>query len=176
MTTTSMPDASADRTLPKSILGKLADRVSGLPAALQVPILTAVSRRAVPFIGTAGVKVLSMGPEGVRLSLANRRRVHNHIQGVHAAAAALLAETASGFALGVVLTADKLPLLVRMEVDYVRRMSGSLVAEATLPPGTLERVAQDPKGEVTIDVQITDEAGEEPVVAKMIWAWRSKRK
>jgi hypothetical protein len=75
MTTTTMTDTPRDNTVPKSVLGRVAERFGHLPEALRVPILTAVSRRAVPFIGTAGVRVVHLGADGVRLTLANRRRV-----------------------------------------------------------------------------------------------------
>jgi len=72
----------------------------------------------VPFVGTARLQVETLEPERAILSVENKRRVQNHIDGVHAAAMALLAETATGFVVGMNLPDDTLPLLKSMHIDY----------------------------------------------------------
>ena len=63
--------------------------------------------------GHAGIQVLELRPERVHLRLENRRQVRNHIGGVHAAAMALLAESATGYIVGLSLPAGKTPVINR---------------------------------------------------------------
>ena len=69
--------------------------------------LTAAIGRVIRFAGHAGIQVLELRPERVHLRLENRRQVRNHIGGVHAAAMALLAESATGYIVGLSLPAGK---------------------------------------------------------------------
>jgi acyl-coenzyme A thioesterase PaaI-like protein len=102
--------------------------------------------------------------------------VHNHIQGVHAAATALLAETATGLAFGWHLPEDKLPLLKSMHVDYVRRAEGGLRAEAHLAPEQIARMAAEERGSVEVACTVTDASGAEPVRCTMTWAWVPRKR
>jgi hypothetical protein len=57
-----------------------------VPAALRPLVRNLVLRRAVPFTGTAVWSAVTLTPEKVEITIANQRRVQNHIRGVHAAA------------------------------------------------------------------------------------------
>lgn len=67
------------------------------PRRLRSRSLTLLLGSQVRFAGTARVRIHELGQERAILSLKNRRPVQNHIKGIHAAAMALLAESASGF-------------------------------------------------------------------------------
>ncbi len=106
------------------------------------------------------------------MSLANHRRARNHIGGVHAAAMALLAESASGFLVGMNLPDHKLPLIKTLKIDYLkRRARGSLRAIATLAPEQRRAMLEQDKGEALIQVTLLDDSGAEPVRCEMHWAW-----
>ncbi len=130
-----------------------------------------VLQRAVPFTGTAGLNYTLMTPERVEIAIANQRRVQNHIQGVHAAAMALLAETATGMVVGMNVRDDCLPLAKQMRIDFKKRAVGALRATATLTPEQRAEMQQKDKGEVTVPVRVTDESGAEPIECEFIWAW-----
>lgn len=130
---------------------------------------------AIPFVRTARLEIERLDTEVCRIRLRPRRRVRNHIGGVHAAAAALLAETATGLVFGMNLAPDQLALLKRMELDYLSRMQGNLVAEATVPTGSADRLRAEARGELRVAVRIEDTSGAEPVRASLIWAWTSRR-
>ncbi|MBK7000367.1 MAG: DUF4442 domain-containing protein [Rhodoferax sp.] len=130
-----------------------------------------VLQRAVPFTGTAGLDYILMTPERVEIAIANQRRVQNHIQGVHAAAMALLAETATGMVVGMNVRDDCLPLAKQMRIDFKKRTVGALRATATLTPEQRAQMQQHDKGEVTVPVRVTDESGAEPIECEFIWAW-----
>ena len=130
--------------------------------------------RVVPFVGTAGLRIERLDTERCVITLANRRRVQNHIAGVHATATALLAETATGMVVGMHLPDDKLPLLKSMRIDYQKRAEGDVRAEAWLPAADAERMQRDEKGDVAVPVTVTDSAGTVTVECEMRWAWRTK--
>jgi len=88
---------------------------------------------------------------------------------------ALLAETATGFVVGMNLPDDTLPLLKSMHIDYLKRAKGGLRAEASLTLGQRQDIVGSPKGDVLVACKITDEAGNEPIRTEMVWAWVPKR-
>ncbi len=130
-----------------------------------------VLRRAVPFTGTAGLDFDLMTPQRVEISIANRRRVQNHIHGVHAAAMALLAETATGMVVGMNVRDDCLPLAKQFKVQFKKRSQGAMRAVATLTEAQRVEMQQADKGEVTVQVHVSDESGEQPIECEFTWAW-----
>ena len=132
--------------------------------------------RVVPLVGTAGLRFDELSSQRVVVRIRNRRPVQNHIKGVHAAGMALLAETATGFCVGMNLPDDKLPLIKTMKIDYVRRSQGDMVAVASLRAEQVQQILTQDKGEVTVPVTITDESGQEPIQCEMIWAWVPKKR
>lgn len=147
-----------------------------LPAGLRSRAISLIFGNVVPFVGTSGLIYEEITSERVVVSVRNKRKVQNHIKSVHAAAMALLAETASGFVVGANLPDDKMPLIKTLHVDYTRRSSGDLRAVATLSPAQIALIRSEPKGEVLVPVTLTDATGEEPVQCQMLWAWTSKKK
>ncbi|WP_437900638.1 hotdog fold domain-containing protein [Sorangium sp. So ce124] len=148
--------------------------LQALPSFLRTRAQSVLFQRMVPFTGTAGVQFDEVSSDRVALRLANGGRVRNHIGGVHAAAAGLLAETATGFVVAVNLPEDKLPLLRSMKIDYTRRARGGLRAVATLTPEQRQSFLHQPKGDVTVAVTVTDESGASPMECEFVWAWVTK--
>jgi acyl-coenzyme A thioesterase PaaI-like protein len=142
-----------------------------LPAMLSQPLISLALGQVVPMVGAAGLRFDHVSAERVVVSLKNRRRVRNHIKGIHAGAMALLAETATGFCVGMNLPDSKLPLIKSMHIDYKRRAQGDMRAEAHLSATQIEQIIRDDKGEVTVPVLITDSSGQSPMEAQMVWAW-----
>ena len=132
--------------------------------------------RAVPFVGTAGVSFDEIRPGLVTVSIANRRRVRNHIGSVHAVAMTLLAEGATGFVVAMSIPDDKVPVVKSLTVQFVRRASGALTATATLTHEDIARIERDEKGEIRVPVQVLDETGAEPITVEAVWAWSPKRR
>lgn len=130
-----------------------------------------VLRRAVPFTGTARLQFVQMTPQRVEIAVANERRVHNHIKGVHAAAMTLLAETATGMVVGMNVRDDCLPLAKQLKVEFKKRAQGAMRAVATLTDAQRELMQTTDKGEVTVAVLVSDESGAHPIECEFIWAW-----
>ena len=157
-------------------LSRTVAKFQGLPGTLSPWLTSFVLGNVVPLVGTAKLRFDEISHERVVVSIRNRRKVQNHIKGVHAAAMALLAETATGFCVGMNLPDDKLPLIKTMKIDYVRRSQGDMVAEASLRPEQIQQILSQDKGEVVVPVVIKDESGEQPIQAEMTWAWVPKKK
>jgi acyl-coenzyme A thioesterase PaaI-like protein len=165
-TTTARPNRLA-RTLAKLDL---------VPAPLRQHARNFVLRRAVPFTGTARLDFAVMTPEKVEIAIANERRVQNHIQGVHAAAMTLLAETATGMVVGMNVRDDALPLAKELRVQFKRRTQGDMRAVAALTQQQRQLMQSQDKGEVVVPVTVTDASGEAPIVCEFIWAWVPAKK
>lgn len=142
-----------------------------VPSFARSWVRSRVLGRAVPFTGTAGLEFAVMTPERVEITIANHRRVQNHIHGVHAAAMALLAETATGMVVGMNVRDDCLPLAKQLKVDFKKRAQGALRAVAVLSESQRAQMQQKDKGDVTVSVQVFDESGAEPIECEFIWAW-----
>ena len=160
----------------KSALARTVAALEKFPAGLRQRLVTFGFNSRVRFAGTAGIRFEVLEEGRAVLHLKNRAKVQNHIKGIHAAATSLLAETATGAVLGMSLPDSKLPLLKSMHVDYVKRATGDLRAEATLTPDMIQRVLNEEKGDFTVPCRVTDSAGIEPVFAHMVWAWVPKKK
>jgi len=151
-------------------------RFEGLPAGLRPGLVSFMLGNVVPMVGSAKLRFEEVTNERVVVTIRNRRRVQNHIKGVHAAAMALLAETATGFCVGMNVPDDKLPLIKSLHVNYLKRAQGDMKAVAQLRPEQIEQIRTQDKGEVTVPVSITDESGGEPIQCEMIWAWVPKKR
>jgi len=156
-------------------LTRLMRPLAKLPNNMRVSTLSFILGKVVPYVGTSGLRYEEVTPTRVVVSIRNRRPVQNHIKGVHAAAMALLAETATGFVIGVNLSDEKLPLIKSLHVDYKRRTIGDMRAVASLTAEQVAMIHASPKGELLVPVTVTDESGEEPIQCQMLWAWVSKK-
>jgi acyl-coenzyme A thioesterase PaaI-like protein len=159
---------------PDTRLARAIARVDALPELVRTWARSFAIGRVIPFVGTAGLRVERLDHERCVIVLANRRRVRNHIGGVHATATALLAETATGMVVGMNLPDAKLPLLKSMSIRYQKRAEGAVRAEAWLPEPDVERMQRDDKGDVVVPVVVTDAAGTVTVECEMCWAWITK--
>ena len=158
-----------------SSIKRVVESSKWLPANIRATVISKIFGKVVPYVGTSGLLYEEITPERVVVSIKNQRKVQNHINNVHAAAMALLAETATGFVVGMNLPDDKLPLIKSLKVSYYKRTQGDMRAVATLTPEDIARIEREPKGEVLVPVIVTDESGGEPIKCEMLWAWVSKR-
>lgn len=158
-----------------SSIKRVVESSKWLPTNIRATVISKIFGKVVPYVGTSGLLYEEITPERVVVSIKNQRKVQNHINNVHAAAMALLAETATGFVVGMNLPDDKLPLIKSLKVNYYKRTQGDMRAVATLTPEDIARIESEPKGEVLVPVIVTDESGGEPIKCEMLWAWVSKR-
>mgnify|MGYP002651782492 FL=1 len=157
-------------------LYKVVQATSKLPKALRTTIWSKTFGRIVPMVGTANIRYLEVSKEKVVVRIENHRNMQNHIKGVHAAAMALLAETATGFVTGLNVPDDRILLIKTLQVDYLKVASGGLTATATLSAEQQQFILDNDKASLEIPITVVDDSGQSPIQCKMVWAWLPKKK
>jgi len=148
----------------------IARRFADCPDEVRPDGLTHAIGQTIPFVDTAGVHIDTYTPAAVTVQLDPQRAVANHIGTVHAAALALLAETASGLVTALNIPETSVPIIRTLDVSFQRPAFELITATATLDADTRERLAARPIGRV--DVPVTLMVGETAVVeATAQWAW-----
>ena len=155
---------------------QIVNATSKLPNSVRTFALSKTFGRIVPMVGTAGIRYDVVEPNKVVVSIKNKRPMQNHINGVHAAAMALLAETATGFVVGLNVPDHRIMLIKSLHVDYKRIAKGDLVATATLSDEQRQYIIDNEKGELIVPITVTDESGQSPIECTMNWAWLPKKK
>jgi acyl-coenzyme A thioesterase PaaI-like protein len=156
-------------------LNRIVSKLNLLPAPVRSRTISLLLGKMVPYVGTSRVRIEEMTEERVTVLVPNRRRNRNHIGGVHAAAMALAAETATGFVVGMNVPDSKILVIKSMKVDFKKRTTGALRATATLSREQREQIRAEDGGEVEVSVAATDSSGREPILCEMVWAWRPRR-
>jgi len=152
------------------------NKANKAPLFMQSFLLTTLFTSKVKFAGTTGVKIEKITNQKTILTLKNKKSVQNHIGGIHAIAAAVLAESATGIVFGMNVPDSRLPLLKSMKINYQRRMQGDLTAIANLTLEQIKTIEEQEKGDIIVAVTITDESGQHPIECEMEWAWVSKKR
>ena len=174
-----MSDTVLTLSLCRSIMAnkfrKIVSKVNKAPRGMRSFLLTKIFCTTVKFAGTASIKLVSVSNTQAVLTLENKKKVRNHIGGIHAIAAALLAESATGIVFGMNVLDSCVPLLKSMTIYYQRRMKGNLTAIAKLSEAEVQMIENSDKGSMMVKVEITDESEQQPIVCEMEWAWVAKR-
>lgn len=123
--------------------------------------------RMVPYSGTVRARIRELEPGRCRAAMRERRRVRNHLGSVHATALATLGELVTGLATLTALPAGVRGILTALEVEYVKKARGRVVAECrTDPPGPeagVEAIEHLALGE------IRDEGGDRVATVRATW-------
>lgn len=159
----------------KSMLQKVYSQVDKLPSALKAKAFTVIFGRAVKYFRTSGLRFDWIEPNHSIVVIKNRKYVQNHIGTVHAVAMIMIAESATGALVGLNVPGNAVPVIKRMEVDYRKRASGDMRAEAMLTPEQITMMQNEERGEVDVAVTITDAENKEPIFVRAVWAWTPKR-
>ena len=121
--------------------------------------------RQIPYTGSIGAVVTALEPGHCRVVMSDRRAVRNHLQSIHAIALANLGEITTGLALMVGMPATVRGIVLGLEVEYLKKARGRLVAECrvALPEIVAERT------ELPAVADIRDGAGD--IVARVRARW-----
>jgi acyl-coenzyme A thioesterase PaaI-like protein len=119
----------------------------------------------IPYTGTVRPLVLEARPGYARVELRERRRVRNHLRSIHALALANVGEFTGGLAMTATAPANVRSILVKLEVEFLKKARGRVVAEChcTVP------MVSGPVDHVVRTV-VRDYAGVE--VARIAATWR----
>jgi len=151
---------------------RIADRYANHPSHVRPSLVTRAVGEVIPFVDTAGCFIEAYTPTRVAVRLDNRKGVQNHLGGLHAAALALLAETASGLVVALNVPTGSAPLLRTMDVSFDRFSRDTVQAEATLSNDETETIQSRPIGRIDVDVTLTAPDGGETLVSSQLqWAW-----
>jgi acyl-coenzyme A thioesterase PaaI-like protein len=158
------------------LAGSIRKMESYLPKAWHPVGYSLLFNNMVKLAGTAGLRVEKIGQQESTVYLDNRKKVQNHIGGLHACSMVLAAESATGLVVGYNVPDTHIPLMKSMNINFVRRCQGAVRATAALSDEDLRRIHQEDRGDVKVKVRVVDESGKEPIEAEMTWAWVRKNK
>jgi len=159
-----------------SPLARAVKKIERFPKGLQKFLLNVSIGKAIPFYATGGLQCLELSGKKAVVFLKSRRKVHNHIKGIHASAMVLLAENTSGLLMGMNIPNDKVPVIKSLNVEFIKRCSGNLTATATITDEQIDLIRTTDKGDTYIPVTLIDSDNKEPVQATMHWAWIQKNR
>ncbi|QCF24720.1 DUF4442 domain-containing protein [Hydrocarboniclastica marina] len=158
-------------------LSRIVDAMNRLPSFARKRALSTFFGRMVPYTGTTGIRVEVLEPGRCIISLPNKKRVQNHIGSVHAIASMLIAESATGFLVGLNLPDSRVPVIKTVNGEFVKRAAkGEMRVVAHLTPKQIELIRSSEKGETTVPVELHDSDGREPIIITMVWAWTPKNR
>jgi acyl-coenzyme A thioesterase PaaI-like protein len=151
---------------------RIADRYANLPRRQRQPLVTRAVGEVIPFVSTAGCFIEVYTRTRVVVRIDNREVVQNHLGGLHAAALALLAETASGLVVALNVPPASSPLLRTMDVSFERFARDAVQAEAVLAAEEADRIQSRPIGKIDVDVTLTAPEDDTTLVSSALqWAW-----
>jgi acyl-coenzyme A thioesterase PaaI-like protein len=157
-------------------LNTIVSNVYKLPEFMRTKALSTLFGKTVKYTGTTGIKVEELTTSRSVVTLTNKKSVQNHIGSVHAVASILIAESATGYLIGMNISDDCVPVIKTIKADYVKRAKGNMRAEASLTDEQIKLITSSNKGETTVPVTVTDADGKEPILMEMVWAWTPKKR
>lgn len=119
----------------------------------------------IPYSRSIGARIDELRPGYARLELADRRRVRNHLNSIHAIALTNLGELATGLALFSSTSDNMRGILTEIHTQYLKKARGELTASAEfrLP----ETLADDTP--CRVEARIQDRAGDTVAVVRATW-------
>ncbi len=157
-------------------LNSIVSKINLLPQFARSAALSTFFGKMVKYTGTTGIKIEELTEQRAVISVKNKKSVQNHIGSVHAVASVLIAESATGYLVGMNIPDTAVPVIKTIRADYVKRAKGDMRAEAHLSAEQINAMHTQEKGETIVPVTVTDGEGKEPILMEMTWAWTPKKR
>lgn len=120
--------------------------------------------RAAPYTGTIKADVMRLKPGFAHCRLSDRRRIRNHLHSIHAIALANFIEETTGLAMVSVIPVDMRGIVVRLEIDYVKKARGELQAECQAP-----EVVPGQSAQYRVETHVKNSDGEVVAIGCVVW-------
>lgn len=158
---------------PISLL-ELKEKLSSFPISerMRYRIMSFAVGKVVPFLQTAGLKIEECDTSVTSLSLANKRKVQNHMGTIHASAISLLAEATSGLLLNMNLPGNAKYSTLTTNAEYLEIARGDVIAKASFSPKEQLSVKGTEKGSINIPVSVVDARNVEVAKFSVVWSWK----
>lgn len=140
------------------------DKLSKIPGGKQ--LFSKLAGQYIPYTGSIHPKVEKISDGSAIVAMRDCRAVRNHLNSIHAIALANLGEFTTGLSLYSQLKNDEKAILVKLEVNYLKKARGDLFAEVffQLP----KSFQSDTDFELRADIKNKDHQ----TVAYVVATWR----
>ena len=128
----SSASSTTSNTVPEQQLMKTWSRYGG--TTLGRKFFSMILGRMIPYSGTISALVESLEAGKCQLVLKDRKKIRNHLNSIHAIALANLGELSSGLAMISAISANTRAIVVNLEIEYLKKARGQLVAQGTANP------------------------------------------
>lgn len=118
----------------------------------------------VPYSGSIRGVIEELRPGFAKVTLTDRKKVRNHLHSIHAIALANLGEMATGLSLHTVLPPEFRAILVKFEIEYLKKARGKISAEC---PCDLTEFGDNTSS--IIEGKILDQSGSILCVVRATW-------
>ena len=128
----SLQSTVTSNSAPEQRLMKMWNRFGG--TAIGRKFFSVILGRTAPYSGSIKAVVLSLESGHSQIELKDRKSVRNHLNSIHAIALANLGELASGLAMISAINSDTRAIVVNLEIEYLKKARGRLIATGTATP------------------------------------------
>jgi acyl-coenzyme A thioesterase PaaI-like protein len=156
----SLPQLSS----PSAMIQKLWAKFNKLPAGNK--LFSAMIGRYIPYTGSISPVVLKIENDTAAVLLKDRKAVRNHLNSIHAIALANVGEFSTGLCVISQLSESAKAILVNIEVQYLKKARGDLIAEAIYKMP--ENISEDSEFRVLSNIRNV----QNEVVCKVTATWR----
>ncbi|KAB8039228.1 DUF4442 domain-containing protein [Silvanigrella paludirubra] len=129
-------------------------------------IFSTIVSKYIPYTGSVSPLVLSIENGQARVMLKDKRAVRNHLNCIHAIALANVGEFSTGLCLISQLPKTAMAILVKIEVEYLKKARGNLISESLFQYASTTKNNED----LRITANVLDEKNE--IVTKVHATWR----
>jgi len=120
--------------------------------------------RRVPYSGSIRARIEELTPGYARAHLADRKRLRNHLQSIHAIALTNLGELTSGLAMTAAMPRGLRGIPTELHIEFLKKARGPIVAEGRSPTPEPDR-----DGTYEAEALMKDSTGDSVAILRARW-------